>query len=105
LGSRDLDKNIDVVLSRLGGVVARIARCRTVISLSLNNQQYFFEDTIEWQIIHERRGAGGFGYDPIFIPEGYDKTFAEMTSDEKNQISHRAIAVGKLAAFLKDNAD
>src|SRR5690606_32354561 len=85
-GSRDMEKNIDLVLSRLSGEVARTARFRTVISLSLNNQQYFFEGAIEGQIIHERRGTGGFGYDPIFIPEGYDKTFAEMTSDEKNQI-------------------
>lgn len=102
-GSRDMEKNIDLVLARLSGEVARTARFRTVISLSLSNQQYFFEGAIEGHIIHERRGAGGFGYDPIFIPEGYDKTFAEMTSDEKNQISHRAIAVGKLAAFLKTN--
>src|SRR5690606_5055549 len=102
-GSRDMEKNIDLVLARLSGDVARTARFRTVISLSLSNQQYFFEGAIEGHIIHERRGTGGFGYDPIFIPEGYDKTFAEMTSDEKNQISHRAIAVGKLAAFLKTN--
>ncbi|NGM64712.1 non-canonical purine NTP diphosphatase [Sphingobacterium sp. SGR-19] len=104
-GSRDMERNIDLVLSRLGDNPGRTACFRTVISLFLNKQQYFFEGVIEGHIIHERRGAGGFGYDPIFIPAGYDKTFAEMTPEEKNKISHRAIAVGKLAAFLKDNAD
>ncbi|RZF59634.1 non-canonical purine NTP diphosphatase [Sphingobacterium corticibacterium] len=102
-GSRDMEKNIDLVLSRLGDNPKRTARFRTVISLFLDQQQYFFEGSIEGRIIHERRGSGGFGYDPIFIPEGYDKTFAEMSPEEKNQISHRAIAVGKLAAFLKED--
>ncbi|MBD1433889.1 non-canonical purine NTP diphosphatase [Sphingobacterium sp. DN00404] len=102
-GSRDMEKNIDLVFSKLGDSQNRIARFRTVISLFLNEQQYFFEGSIEGSIIDERRGSGGFGYDPIFIPEGYNKTFAEMTSEEKNEISHRAIAVGKLAAFLKED--
>ena len=100
-GSRDMEKNIDLVLERLGDNPNRTARFKTVISLYLNEQQYFFEGTIEGQIIKERIGEKGFGYDPIFIPNGYNKTFAEMTSDEKNAISHRAIAVGKLAEFLK----
>lgn len=103
-GSRDMEKNIDLVLLKLGNDTRRTARFRTVISLFLNNQQYFFEGAIEGHIIHERRGAGGFGYDPIFIPDGYDKTFAEMSPEEKNQISHRAIAVRKLAAFLKEES-
>lgn len=102
-GSRDMEKNIDLVLSRLGDNPGRTARFRTVISLFLNKQQYFFEGVIEGRIIHERRGSRGFGYDPIFIPTGYDKTFAEMSPNEKNKISHRAIAVGKLAAFLKED--
>jgi len=67
----------------------------------LNEQQHFFEGSIEGKIIEERRGIDGFGYDPIFIPNGYDRTFAEMTAAEKNSISHRAIAVGKLATYLK----
>ncbi|PRD49087.1 non-canonical purine NTP diphosphatase [Sphingobacterium haloxyli] len=99
-GSRDMEKNIDLVLAKLGDNPNRTARFRTVISLFRDKQQHFFEGVIEGDIIPERRGSGGFGYDPIFIPKGYDRTFAEMTAEEKNQISHRAIAVGKLAEFL-----
>ncbi len=99
-GSRDMEKNIDLVLERLGANENRTARFRTVISLYLNEQQHFFDGAIEGTIVPERRGVEGFGYDPIFIPNGYDKTFAEMTPEEKNAISHRAIAVGKLADFL-----
>ena len=101
-GSRDMEKNIDLVLDKLGDNPNRTARFKTVISLYLNEQQHFFEGAIEGQIIKERRGEKGFGYDPIFIPNGYDKTFAEMSADEKNAISHRAIAVSKLAVFLKN---
>lgn len=99
-GRRDMEKNIDLVLERLGANENRTARFRTVISLYLNEQQHFFDGAIEGTIVPERRGVEGFGYDPIFIPNGYDKTFAEMTPEEKNAISHRAIAVGKLADFL-----
>ncbi|GGH05685.1 non-canonical purine NTP diphosphatase [Sphingobacterium alkalisoli] len=101
-GSRDMEKNIDLVLESLADNPNRKARFRTVISLFLNEQQHFFDGIIEGQIIQERRGEGGFGYDPIFIPDGYERTFAEMSAAEKNQISHRAIAVRKLADFLKD---
>ncbi|QQT24221.1 non-canonical purine NTP diphosphatase [Sphingobacterium spiritivorum] len=100
-GSRDMERNIDLVLEKLGGSENRKARFRTVISLFLNEQQYFFEGTIAGTIISERRGTEGFGYDPIFIPDGYEKTFAEMTADEKNGISHRSIAVKALTGFLK----
>jgi len=100
-GSRDMEKNIDLVLERLGDTLNRTARFKTVISLYLNEQQHFFEGSIEGQITKERRGVDGFGYDPIFIPNGYDTTFAEMSAGEKNAISHRAIAVGKLATYLK----
>ena len=99
-GSRDMEKNIDLVLERLGTHTNRAAQFRTVISLYLNEQQHFFEGTIEGTIVAERRGVAGFGYDPIFIPNGYEKTFAEMSAAEKNAISHRAIAVAKLADFL-----
>lgn len=99
-GSRDMEQNIDLVLEKLNADANRNARFKTVISLFLNNQQYFFEGTVEGKIIEGRIGAKGFGYDPIFIPNGYDKTFAEMTLEEKNKISHRSIAVGKLVEFL-----
>lgn len=100
-GSRNMEKNIDLVLEKLGTETNRTARFKTVISLYLNEKQLFFEGAIEGTIIKERKGAKGFGYDPIFIPNGYDKSFAEMTADEKNAISHRAIAVSKMADYLK----
>jgi len=101
-GTRDMEKNIDLLLEKLGDSEDRKARFRTVISLYLDGKQYFFEGAIEGKIIHERKGEKGFGYDPVFIPDGYDKTFAEMSAEEKNSISHRAIAVSKMAEFLKD---
>lgn len=101
-GARDMEKNIDLLLEKLGDSEDRKARFRTVISLYLDGKQYFFEGAIEGKIIHERKGEKGFGYDPVFIPDGYDKTFAEMSAEEKNSISHRAIAVSKMAEFLKD---
>lgn len=100
-GSRDMEKNIDLVLERLASKKDRSARFKTVISLYLNEKQMFFEGVIDGQIINERCGSEGFGYDPIFIPNGYDKTFAEMSADEKNSISHRSIAVDKMAEYLK----
>lgn len=99
-GTRDMEKNIDLLLLRLGDKLHRTARFKTVISLYLNEQQHFFEGSIEGDIISERRGAGGFGYDPVFVPAGYTKTFAEMSAEEKNEISHRAIATRKLTEFL-----
>lgn len=101
-GTRDMEKNIDLLLEKLSDSEDRKARFRTVISLYLDGKQYFFEGAIEGKIIHERKGEKGFGYDPVFIPDGYDKTFAEMSAEEKNSISHRAIAVSKMAEFLKD---
>lgn len=100
-GTRDMEKNIDLLLQRLGNKERRQARFRTVISLRMNGAEYFFEGSVEGQIGYERKGKGGFGYDPLFTPEGYNRTFAEMSAAEKNAISHRAIAVAKLAAFLK----
>ncbi|MDH5828009.1 non-canonical purine NTP diphosphatase [Sphingobacterium faecium] len=99
-GTRDMQKNISLVLEKLTHESNRNARFKTVISLYLNQQQYFFEGSIEGKIIMELKGTDGFGYDPIFIPNGFSKTFAEMTAEEKNKISHRAIAVSKLAEFL-----
>lgn len=101
-GSRDMEKNIDLVLQKLGDNPDRRACFRTVISLYLNEQQHFFEGSIAGTIVHKRLGRQGFGYDPIFIPDGYNRTFAEMSPADKNAISHRAIAVEKLASFLKE---
>ncbi|GAA4783057.1 non-canonical purine NTP diphosphatase [Olivibacter ginsenosidimutans] len=100
-GSRDMEQNIDLLLSRLGNNTNRKARFRTVISLRLGHQHQLFEGIIQGNIIHERKGLKGFGYDPIFVPEGRTQTFAEMSSEEKNQISHRSIAINKLVNFLK----
>ena len=100
-GSRDMETNIDLLLKNLGYSTNRKAQFRTVISLYLNEQQHFFEGAIAGTITAARQGEKGFGYDPIFIPDGYDKSFAEMTAEEKNAISHRAIAIQKLVAFLK----
>ncbi|WP_353185966.1 RdgB/HAM1 family non-canonical purine NTP pyrophosphatase [Parapedobacter lycopersici] len=100
-GSRDMEKNIDLLLHRLGENPDRRARFRTVISLRIGDREYFFEGSVEGDIGFERRGTGGFGYDPLFTPRGFSKTFAEMTAAEKNAISHRAIAVAGLADFLQ----
>ena len=78
----------------------RRARFKTVIALNLNREQHLFEGICEGQIITEKRGEKGFGYDPIFIPDGYKKTFGEIKSFEKNRISHRAIAINKFIDFI-----
>lgn len=100
-GARDMQKNIDLLLQRLGNQSDRRARFRTVISLRVGKAEHFFEGTVEGSIGFERRGDGGFGYDPLFTPHGHSRTFAQMSAAEKNTISHRAIAVAKLAEFLK----
>ena len=79
----------------------RKARFRTVIALILNGEVHQFEGTVEGHILREKRGSSGFGYDPVFVPEGYTESFAELGEEIKNQISHRARAVQKLAEFLK----
>jgi len=93
--------NIKKVLAGLEGVENRKARFFTVISLMWEGTKHVFEGTVEGTIRHETTGNGGFGYDPIFQPDGYDVTFAEMSMDEKNKISHRARAMEKLISFLK----
>ena len=97
----DSSKNIEKVLNELKGISNRKARFRTVISLIINNKEYQFDGIVNGQITESLKGEDGFGYDPIFVPEGYDKTFAEMSLESKNQISHRALAVNKLTEFLK----
>ncbi|MDO5523862.1 MAG: non-canonical purine NTP diphosphatase [Bacteroidia bacterium] len=95
--------NMEKMLRELHGEENRKARFRTVIALLLKDEQHFFEGEIGGEIICEKRGTAGFGYDPIFLPDGYDKTFAELGNDEKNRISHRAIATQKLVDFLLRN--
>lgn len=102
-GTRDMEKNIALLLKRLGDRPDRTARFRTVISLRIGNEEHFFEGVVEGKIGYKCEGDGGFGYDPLFTPVGYQKTFAQMKSIEKNAISHRALAVAKLADFLKAN--
>jgi XTP/dITP diphosphohydrolase len=97
----DFEANIDKVLAELSGIRNRNARFRTVIALILDGSVHYFEGIVNGKIITERKGAEGFGYDPVFIPDGYQDTFAEMPLSEKNKISHRARAVGKLVDFLK----
>jgi XTP/dITP diphosphohydrolase len=97
----NFEANIDKVLTELSGLQNRKARFRTVIALILNNSVYYFEGIVNGEIISERRGSQGFGYDPVFLPDGYKHTFAEMPLSKKNKISHRAIAVKKLVDFLK----
>ncbi len=99
-GTRDFHDNMRLVLSNLGDNPDRRARFRTVISLILNGKEHLFEGAIEGRITKTISGTKGFGYDPIFIPEGYDITFAEMDAAEKNRISHRGIAVKKMIDFL-----
>lgn len=101
--TKDSGANIDKLLGILGNNPNRKARFRTIIALILNCREYIFEGTVHGTIIKERRGNEGFGYDPVFLPDGSDKTFAEMNLEEKNKISHRAMAFNKLKAFLNDN--
>ena len=107
--SHDSEANMTTLLKELQGKDNRKARFRTVISLILisptggqGGRSYLFSGTVEGEIIRERRGGEGFGYDPIFQPTGYDKTFAELGNDIKNKISHRANAVAKLASHLRE---
>jgi XTP/dITP diphosphohydrolase len=96
----DFNKNISKLLLNLEGLDTRTARFRTIISLILNKTEYLFEGICKGNIALEASGKSGFGYDPVFIPEGSDKTFAEMTMNEKNKFSHRKKAVEKLSDFL-----
>lgn len=93
--------NMLKLLHNLEGKKNRKAQFRTAISLILNGKEYLFEGVIKGEITKEKQGDSGFGYDPIFIPEGYDKTFAELGNEIKNKISHRALAVQKLCEFLQ----
>jgi len=93
--------NVEKVLRLLEGVADRKARFRSVICLIMNGKKYFFEGKVEGEIIAAQKGTDGFGYDPIFVPDGFTQTFAEMPLEEKNNISHRGIATRKLIDFLR----
>lgn len=92
--------NMALLLKNMSGIQNRKARFRTVIALILDGKEYLFEGIVKGTIAEEPRGTAGFGYDPLFVPDGYSTTFAEMDSEAKNAISHRGRAVEKLAAFL-----
>lgn len=100
---RSTADNMDKLLLELDGKTDRSASFITVIALIHPSGTHYFEGEIKGHILHEKRGTNGFGYDPIFVPDGYTQTFAEMDADKKNSISHRAIAVDKLIAFLLQN--
>ncbi|SCD19062.1 Non-canonical purine NTP pyrophosphatase [Proteiniphilum saccharofermentans] len=95
--------NMDKLLLALKGAENRSAQFRTVIALVINGKEHLFDGVIKGKIIEEKRGTTGFGYDPIFMPDGYDKTFAELGNEVKNSISHRALAMEKLVGFLLKN--
>lgn len=99
--AKDPQANMDKVLEKLQNTENRKARFRTVISLILDGEEKQFEGIVEGEITREKRGDSGFGYDPVFLPNGYKNTFAEMDLSEKNKISHRARAVQKLVEYLK----
>lgn len=97
---RSDDRNVDLLLKKMEGKENRKASFRTVIALILKGEEFSFEGTVDGEIIHERIGEKGFGYDPVFRPDGYKRTFAELSMEEKNQISHRGKATAKLIQFL-----
>jgi len=103
--AKDPAANMDLVLRKLKGVENRKARFRTVVALILDGREHTFEGIAEGEIRTEKSGSGGFGYDPIFQPDGYGVTFAEMDSGSKNTISHRGKAVRSLIDFLKKISD
>ncbi|CAG5070123.1 dITP/XTP pyrophosphatase [Dyadobacter sp. CECT 9623] len=100
---RNSDDNINLLLQKLSSLPDKSARFVTVITLVLNGEFHQFEGIVEGKIIAEKRGTNGFGYDPVFVPDDFDRTFAEMTLEEKSKLSHRARAFAKLVDFLKTN--
>lgn len=97
----DSQANVKKLLTNLSGIENRRAQFRTVVALIKDEETHYFEGIVKGRIDTECHGDGGFGYDPVFIPEGYDQSFAELGNEVKNTISHRARAVAQLVAFLK----
>lgn len=98
----DAEANMQKLLQNMQGVANRKARFRTVIALILDGKEHLFEGVVNGSISETKQGGSGFGYDPVFVPDGYTQSFAEMGNEVKNTISHRAEAVKKLSAFLSD---
>lgn len=101
---KDPAKNIDKLLCELQGQANRKACFRCIIALVDGEKEVIFEGRVDGVIMNERSGSGGFGYDPVFRPDGYDCSFAEMSAGEKNRISHRGIAIEKLVGYLRENS-
>ncbi|PQJ73742.1 non-canonical purine NTP diphosphatase [Polaribacter butkevichii] len=96
------ENNMQKLLEDLKDKTNRKAQFRTVVSLNLNDEQFLFEGICKGEILKKKHGEKGFGYDPIFKPEGFNVSFAEMSSEQKNNISHRGIAIQKLVRFLEE---
>lgn len=99
----DSQKNIDKLLDKLKDKTDRKALFKTVVALIIDGNEYYFEGVINGEILSERHGDGGFGYDPVFIPEGFTQSFAQLGMDEKNKISHRALAIKAMSDFLSSD--
>lgn len=100
--AKDNEANIDLLLANMKDKQARQAQFKTIFALCLGEDLHTFEGIVRGEITHERKGEGGFGYDAVFLPEGYANTFAQMSADQKNSISHRGRALQKLSAFLRE---
>lgn len=98
---QNAERNMEKLLHELEGSTNRRARFRTVVALIEGGNVRYFEGQISGQIIGNRKGSAGFGYDPVFVPDGYSQTFAELGSELKNKISHRALAIQALIKYLK----
>ncbi|SEQ21781.1 non-canonical purine NTP diphosphatase [Flavobacterium urocaniciphilum] len=99
---KNADDNMNLVLQKLASKTNRKAQFKTIIALNINNEQHLFEGIVKGEMTTKKSGSQGFGYDPIFQPEGFSTTFAEMSMEEKSVISHRGIAVQKLINFLSN---
>lgn len=99
---KNADDNMNLVLQKLASKTNRKAQFKTIIALNINNEQHLFEGIVKGEMTTKKIGSQGFGYDPIFKPEGFSTTFAEMSMEEKSVISHRGIAVQKLINFLSN---